>query len=536
MSFHTIPLPLLTTTATAEFDYQSVRYSKAGNPSRWPQIDKLVIGFTHWGSLAADFTLGRMDGFQNQRPDDYDTVLDDAKSMHIILHDTTHKCAFQTNAEDLILHILLHRNQLSPPNSGSSLLKKGVEDLQFANADRRKISTREVMLNNREKKISFRHQFSSSELQAIHFKDEVKSLWSAIDGLWANSYADSSKSLKLNFDRGHVVSGWEYMQMVENSRTIHPKSITLGKSCGEWNHYAKDIQAVVLFGGNFGDILQPASPNTLCSGFRLLPKDKCYLALRTDTLETLYDRQGSLEDQKKLTGSGLTLQVPKNLFKPCDHRKPPNGNICCSHRVMSLVSQSALGKNHSPVRLQTNGAIIIGGEKHFFPDLFHREQEDKQSSKPRQQKHQDTYSTIQETVTMANKSNRESLSPPIHVEPTLDLAQKVSSSNVIQPPKSFHPSSYGGSLGESSVATSMRFSSTSSTNQASTLESISSRSLINKRRHGVTERYQECLQRQINIWSQIIPKINKPCIQQHHTAQISAHVTRICRKLERQKN
>lgn len=448
-----------------------MQYSRAGKSARWAQIDKLTFGFSQWCTLTAEVTLGKKDGFRSRRPDDYETLLDDAKSTHIILHDTTHKRAFQTNAEDLILHILLHRRSLSPSIADPFVDTKQVGDLRFASADRQVISTREVMLSNAENVFSFRRQFSTSELKESRFKDEVKLLYSTIDGLWAHSYAGGTKSVKLSLDFGQAVSGWEYMDVVRNSKWMLPKSIDLKKTCGRWNHYAKDIQAVVLFGGNFGDILKPAAPNAVCPTFTSLPRDVCYLAVRVDALESLFDRKGSLEDQKKLTDSGFTLQGSKDLFKPCDLGRHPNDQQCSSQRVVRLVNQSELGRSHSPMPLERDGAIIIGGIKNgLFPRVRRREDGDKPLPRSQRQERQASYRARQNTILTSHTHELEGSGLSSWGNSTYKPFKPMSSPEANPTPKSFLTSNYGDSL--SSVASSGRWSGFSSINQASSSTSV----------------------------------------------------------------
>lgn len=280
-----------------------MRYSEARTPSKWAQVDKFVFGFSQWITLTADITLGRHDGITNQRPDDYETLLNDARSTHIILHDTNHKRATQTNAEDLILHLILHRRKITNMGNEGAADSEVGEPLEFAHPDRRARSTRQVMLSNAEQIVSFRRQFSSSEPEIRRFKNEVKLIYSTLDGLWAHNHASSggAKPLKLGFELGQNVQGWEYMDVLEDSKWMAPKSTSLQRSSGHWHQYARDIRALILFGANFGDILLPASPSAMCSEYTSLPRDECFLAVRVDSLEYLFHRQGSLEDQKKLT-------------------------------------------------------------------------------------------------------------------------------------------------------------------------------------------------------------------------------------------
>ncbi|KAH6884908.1 hypothetical protein B0T10DRAFT_550784 [Thelonectria olida] len=358
---------------TELFEYASVRYSEARIPSKHAQVDKFVFGFSQWVTLTADISLGRRDGVFNQRPDDYETLLNDARSTHVILHDTFHKRATQTNAEDLILHLILHRKRLPKPVH-EEVEAPGVEEselgeaLEVALPDRGAKSTRQVMRTNAERIVSLRRQFSSAEPETRRFKNDVKLLYSTIDGLWAHNYAGGggAKPLKLGFDLGQNVQGWEYMDVLEDSRWMSPKSINLQRSSGNWHQYAKDIRALVFFGANFGEVLLPALPAAICPGFTSLPKDACYLGVRVDALEYLFHRQGSLDDQKKLTDSGLTIQGHADLFKPCTAGL---GSPCSKCSSNHLSDPSTTGRNLANDDVM-NGAGFIATSENIFLKVF----------------------------------------------------------------------------------------------------------------------------------------------------------------------
>ncbi|KAG5761736.1 hypothetical protein H9Q72_010155 [Fusarium xylarioides] len=375
--------------ATSSFDHASVQYSKAVKPPRWAQIDKFIIGFSQWGTATAEVTFGKKDGFRSLRPDDYETLLDDAKDTQVILHDTTHKRAFQTNAEDLILNILLHRQSLYLSGQSRNPIEKDAVDIIYgADTSRQRTSTRAAMLSNAEKVFSIRTSMSNAKKEESRFKYEVKLLYSTVDGLWAESYASGDTAVKLGVKFGQNVTGWEYMDVVNNVKVITPKSVDLKKSCGRWNDYAKDIQAIVLFGGDYGDILTPES-STLCFNYKCLPRDDCYLGVRVDALQWLFDRQGSSQDQKKLSPSGLTLQGSQDLFRPC-------AGICSDH-VVRIVKES---KGHCPLPLVKNGAIIIGEARGgFLPDMFGKNrQQQKKPSRAQRQERQALYRAEKETA------------------------------------------------------------------------------------------------------------------------------------------
>ncbi|KAI0479856.1 hypothetical protein F4859DRAFT_451629 [Xylaria cf. heliscus] len=385
---------------TAEFDYESIQHSKAHTCSRRPQLDKVTAGFSQWAQITGEFSLGKKDGFRRpDQADDYEMLLNDAKSMHVILHDTTHRRAYQTNVEELILHIIHHRKKLGLPRKMS--------DLEFADADRRAKTTRQVMRNNSEKVLHTRPQISSSALKEWRFKEEVNLLYSILDGLWANVYECEGTSLKLGlpFKQTANASGWEYMEVVRNCRRMSPKTIELRKTCGRWNDYAKDIQALVLFGANFGDILKPASTGSICSTFSSLPRNECYLAVRADVLEDLFDQQGSLDDQAKLTPSGYILNGPRTLYRPCNDVRHRGEGSCTDKRILRIVKHSTY--KSVPIPLELDGAVIIGDTRAgLFQNILRKEQENKQTStKPQRQQIQPLTRASQDSSTTASFLN-----------------------------------------------------------------------------------------------------------------------------------
>ncbi|KAH7166437.1 hypothetical protein EDB81DRAFT_639970, partial [Dactylonectria macrodidyma] len=341
-------------------------YSKAVTISKRVQIEKVVFGFSQWVTFTADISLGRKDGVINQRPDDYEAILDDARDTPIIIHDTFQKRAYQTNAEDLTLQILLHRKENQAHDRQPVANSQQGEPFVFANPDRRAKPTRQVMLENAEKISSIRKQFSSADEQARRFKNDVKLVYSTIDSLWANAYASEAKSsLKVGLSIGSDVHGWEYMDILNDHKSIRPKSVSLKRTSGRWDKYAIDIKAVVLFAANIGDILLPAQPSATCLGFASLPKDECYLAVKVDSIQSLYSRQGCSQDQKKLTDSGLTLHCHADLFNICQAAESPQHQPCCQSRLVRLIKSSALTRNYRPIEFKKDGAVIIGQSKSF---------------------------------------------------------------------------------------------------------------------------------------------------------------------------
>ncbi|KAJ3574708.1 hypothetical protein NPX13_g4272 [Xylaria arbuscula] len=288
---------------TPQFDHKSVQYSQAETPSRYLQVEKS----------------------QTRVPN---------------------KCRG-------------HHLKRSSASEGPAVREGGVNDLCFAHSNRQLVSTHDAMLKNADKVFALRHQFSSEGARRHFFKDEVKSIFATLDGLWANDNAGSKTSFKIPFSYKEV-SGWEYMNVVKDIHYFGSKSIEFQKAREPWDGYARDIKALVLFGSNFGDVLRPA-PQTVCQSCVSLPGDQYYLAMRVEAVQHLLDREGSQQNQLRLTPSGLTLASTNDPFGPCSVDTP-----CSSIRTVQFVKRASREKAHCALKLASNGAVIIGeGERGF---------------------------------------------------------------------------------------------------------------------------------------------------------------------------
>lgn len=149
-----------------------MQHSSARKPSPSWKVGKLELGFSQWAAINAELILGRHEGYRAQRPITCDVLLDEASQVPVILYDTTQRRATQTNAEELILHILLHRQSKRPgfPNTAN----RGA--IEGAAPDRRNKSTRDTMKANAERIVGSSAQLRQPGDRPIFFKDEVERL------------------------------------------------------------------------------------------------------------------------------------------------------------------------------------------------------------------------------------------------------------------------------------------------------------------------------------------------------------------------
>lgn len=162
----------------------------------------------------------------------------------------------------------------------------------------------------------------------VLFKYEAIRLSKILDGPRQHLYPRGS-NIRFQTRRSRTIVGWEYSDVVENCTEYTPKSVRLGKDCGDWHRYARDFRVIPFFCSKVGDAetITPKDLESVCPVFRTLPEGRSHLPIRVPALPHKYERQGCHGSQ--LTPSGYTLLGPDDAFQPC-HCKTGTGRASVS--------------------------------------------------------------------------------------------------------------------------------------------------------------------------------------------------------------
>ncbi|KAK7724768.1 hypothetical protein SLS63_008462 [Diaporthe eres] len=91
--------------------------------------------------------------------------------------------------------------------------------------------------------------------------------------------------------RKHL-EGWDFRELAIERDPIKPLVAQLPTIGKLWVDFIREIDAVVLFGRNFGDIIRPTQPETMCNLWSRVPQKKYYLAACISDLKNIMDRPG----------------------------------------------------------------------------------------------------------------------------------------------------------------------------------------------------------------------------------------------------
>ncbi|KAH0547752.1 hypothetical protein FGG08_000009 [Glutinoglossum americanum] len=376
-------------TSNVRYDYSGVGYSDTSKESTHELAFKgLGLGFSKIGTGTANFDYRNRQGVYNtEKSNSYKTTLEDASGLHVILQDTKDKRAWHTNAERLILHVILHRCY-----RGSFEIDKRPVYIEPAD-ENAGVSVRDATWKNANTALYRDWKAGRDEETVWRFREMFEELLRTLEKLqYEEATVRTKPRIKLSWDPRSSILGWEYMDLVERKRQLHLKSTKVEATFGKWPYFARDIGAVVLFGSGFHDIFEPKEPDQLCRSFQTLPRGRGYLAMDISVLRALHMSEGSREDQARLTPTGFMWQRSTHVFERCNKTSQANQyqvNPCECKRIQELEKPSLINKSRRPGEIDASSGhddgVVIFGATGLLANIF---------SKSQPQPHQDQHREI----------------------------------------------------------------------------------------------------------------------------------------------
>lgn len=360
---------------TAEFDYAAVTVPSNARllSKRTVSVTGGNIGFSKVAAANVALSFGRKDGhYHAQRPEFFEDLLEDARQMHVIIHDTSQRQrrAWHTDGERFMLQTILHRHAVKPYMvDGMPVI------LTSARADEPS-SIREALLKNSNLILRRDQHLKKREIEQKRFIDECQDLEERLEGLQAEMKEVQKAGVQLrlpwnkHLQRIKQIQGWNYLHLVARKPIMNVHECILKSTCGRWPQFAHDINAVVFFADNLNDVIQPATGTRVCRHFRNVPRKKDYLTISVAALDNLLSECSLGPYQGQLTPTGTQWQSALYSFLSCPKtgKRYPRNKRCGCGRIQEFIPRRRTVKCTPPIPLPLKGAAIYGGGPHYERD------------------------------------------------------------------------------------------------------------------------------------------------------------------------
>jgi hypothetical protein len=112
------------------------------------------------------------------------------------------------------------------------------------------------------------------------------------------------------------IEGWDFKDLASDKNPIYPHVATLYAVGKGWIDFVRSIQAVILFGTGYGQLIKE-SGNRNCPQWTEVPKGKFYLAACVSDLQQIMEMDGDSSQNLMRLCNGISWYTPGTAFNPC---------------------------------------------------------------------------------------------------------------------------------------------------------------------------------------------------------------------------
>jgi hypothetical protein len=341
---------------TETANYENIDWSASDQVGRPIRFSGVTLGFQQILTGEVNFSLGARDGkLHVERKGPYQRIVQCAARSPVVLYDSCEKRAWLVPSSAVILHIAKTQHYRNPyMNDGNKIAFPSADPLTSNHE-----AAEKVLLEQAPFKLCTQDDL---ENQGYYLRDLVQDIWSYLESLLdKNVKKEATSDPEVRGTMRDILRGWEFMDLVDDRSPFRLKETYIEKSSGGWTDLARDIDAVVLFGSGFEDIIKPnaGSMAGLCHMWKSVPKGKDYLTASVPMMNQLYEQAGSKLSRKHLTSTHLRWHHGGQLWERCESTKP---FFCSCNRLQQVVSEyfTQPGSVSDPGPLEEKGAVIFG--------------------------------------------------------------------------------------------------------------------------------------------------------------------------------
>lgn len=317
-------------------------------------------------------------------------AVDKMTKVHVLLYD--HKCArgWLLDGASALLHILrFHVASYTPiKDCGAFDLK------QFCYADSRvgSAAAKDVLLNPKAQDLVLLMERSRREKESVEesggelafkniietdvktclLKDRVLDMWDVLEQMydrWKGKKEQPGVALE---GLGARLEGWKFQDVVDREHSINPVFAELDSSATDWLRLIRHIDAVVLFGNGFGELMRPMGEH--CTNWTSVPQKKFCLAVPVSQLRRIAKKHGRPDETPIKLAENVYWPIVEHPFQcTCDAQSRGHKQRRACDRSQALryhskhVSRSVVGGEVLSAADNDNGAVIFGGRRLHKP-------------------------------------------------------------------------------------------------------------------------------------------------------------------------
>ena len=353
----------------------SIERSKLQRPASGCILDKVTLTAGYIVTGGMEVRLGRKDVPVHIARDCYRKKLQWMAQKFVVLWDSGQNKGWLVNGNSALLHLTrasLEHNRTDGFSSEFCFDSKEIKEPSIPDVPG---SALEVLRHAENRRLPLYEENGSF----TRFEDRVGDLCDRLGHILDNQHrAAAQNGVTLKLSPWRHLEGWDFKDLATERDPIYPLVAVIPTISRGWVDFVRDIQAAVLFGRGFGEILRPsAKSNVSCTHWTILPPDTYYLAAAVADLRTIMELDGDPDADPPQLSKNIVWHQGKRSSKGY-HCK---ARACITHPEFVQVLVAAKEKaGHSPPKSPSKptvdpndvGAVVFGHNKFsrwFYPDV-----------------------------------------------------------------------------------------------------------------------------------------------------------------------
>lgn len=199
-----------------------------------------------------------------------------------------------------------------------------------------------------------------SKKRFYRLEDRVEELYEVLEMLLDHQIDKAGqKGVKMKAHARKHLEGWDFKDIVSDKDPIYPRGEILHAIGKGWVDFVRSIQAVVLFGKGFGEIIQPVY-YMKCPQWKQVPRGKYYLAACVSDLQQIMEMEGDNTTIPMRICHGISWISPSAAFNACPCTKTREQGHSDLVQILWPTSLTKLLPIQNKIHLYQEGAVIFG--------------------------------------------------------------------------------------------------------------------------------------------------------------------------------
>lgn len=363
-------------------------------------FDKVTVGGGQYVSVNLGIVLGRRDKpSKSQKGGFYHDQVREALMKYVVFYDTNEQRAWLVDGATALLH-LARASLVADDKNGFPLLHKH-HDIREEGKDTETSAVRTLTHpHNMHMTLFEKPEEEDSKTESKHlagdldppktevtvtnkvtyyrFCDRVDKIYSVLEDIF-NHQSDMSPGgvgFKVSTSPLQQLEGFDFKDIAGGAKTVHPKSVRLGRKGMGWVDLLRELHAVTLFGRGFGEILQinvkaadADAQLSLCADWARVPSNRHYLAVSNITLRRILEDQGQEDQTPRLVAWQLYWHCPDRYCEGCATKNSSRipAQDCHCDRVQVILPKTIFNSRRfqTPQEIPSQGGTIFGHSRKY---------------------------------------------------------------------------------------------------------------------------------------------------------------------------